>query len=425
MELVAIACVLFAIFYPRIQKAEFHGDESLWIATSYYFEAFVSGRLNSPVWNESYETLTQPPVGRYVVGLGRSLGGYGIRDLNRPWNFNLRDEENVARGNKPGSGLLWWSRFPMCLLAIICYLIAFYLVSDTFGRLAGYLTIGLFAFNPYFSYTLFRAMGEAPVLAATMVATLAGDRAIRRSQVASARNQPVRRRFVPVLIWLVIMGLFIGIAAATKLNGAFSLIAGLVLCLVIPFVQSSAMSRSQLVGISTFAGVSLILAAAFTFVALNPYLYPDPVRRTEQMVQQRISEMGRQQAAIPSARVDGSAIRRLLLIADRVFHEYAFFSFTKSWIVNGILCVVGLFWCGFVGTAWLRGHRSSGGTVVLLLIALSTSVPILMTPLDWNRYYLFPVFFSTVFIAVGSVWIIENLGRWTTRRAASVRIEQA
>ena len=425
LELVAIACVLFAMFYPRIQNAEFHGDESLWIATSYYFEAFVSARLDSPVWNESYETLTQPPVGRYVVGLGRSLGGYGIRDLNRPWNFNLSDEENVARGHKPSPGLLWWSRFPMCLLAIICCLIAFYLVKDPFGRLAGYLTIGFFALNPYFSDTMLRAMGEAPVLAATMVAMLAGDRAVRRLQVASSRNQAVGRRFVPVMIWLVIMGLFIGIAAATKLNGASSLVAGVGLCLVIPFVQSSAMSSLQLLSVSTFAVVALILAAAFTFVALNPYLYRHPVRRTEQMVQQRISEMDRQQAAMPSARIDGPAIRRLLVIADRVFHEYAFFSFTKSWIVNGILCVAGLLWSGFVGAGWLRGQRSSGGNVVLLLIAFSASAPILMTPLDWNRYYLFPVFFSTVFIAVGSVWIIENLARWTTRRVASVRTKQA
>ena len=185
------------------------------------------------------------------------------------------------------------------------------------------------------------------------------------------------------------------------------------------------MSSLQLLSVSTFAVVALILAAAFTFVALNPYLYPHPVRRTEQMVQQRISEMDRQQAAMPSARIDGPAIRRLLVIADRVFHEYAFFSFTKSWIVNGILCVAGLLWSGFVGAGWLRGQRSSGGNVVLLLIAFSASAPILMTPLDWNRYYLFPVFFSTVFIAVGSVGIIENLARWTTRRVASVRTKQA
>src|SRR2546421_7611967 len=116
LEPLLLGCVLFAIFYPRVQSTEFHGDESLWIATSYYFDAFVEGKFDSPVWNESYETLTQPPVGRYVVGIGRTIGGYGYRDLNRPWNFNLSDEENIARGNKPNPNLLWWSRVPMCIL---------------------------------------------------------------------------------------------------------------------------------------------------------------------------------------------------------------------------------------------------------------------------------------------------------------------
>src|SRR5205807_4803752 len=55
--------------------------------------------------------------------------------------------------------------------------------------------------------------------------------------------------------------------------------------------------------------------------------------------------------------------------------------------------------------SWLRGGVGSGGSVVLLLVAFSSSFPVLMTPLDWDRYYLFPVFFSTVLIAVVIVQI--------------------
>src|SRR5207253_3731044 len=73
--------------------------------------------------------------------------------------------------------------------------------------------------------------------------------------------------------------------------------------------------------------------------------------------------------------------------------------------------------------SWLRGGVGSGGSVVLLLVAFSSSFPVLMTPLDWDRYYLFPVFFSTVLIAVGIVQIIKSLSRWT-RRVGHLRSER-
>ena len=131
------------------------------------------------------------------------------------------------------------------------------------------------------------------------------------------------------------------------------------------------------------------------------------------MVEQRLSEMGRQQAKIPSASVSGPLIGRVSLIGERVFQQCATLSFAKSWIINGILCLVGLSFLLFSAWSWLRGGVGSGGSMVLLLVAFSSSFPVLMTPLDWDRYYLFPVFFSTILIAVGIVQIIKSLSRWT------------
>lgn len=415
LEPLLIGCVLFAIFYPRVQSTEFHGDESLWIASSRYFEAFVAGRLDSPVWNESYETLTQPPVGRYVIGMGRGFGGYGSRDLNRPWNFKLSSEENIARGNMPSSDLLWWSRFPMCILAVVCAVIAFTLVSRSAGRLAGYVMLTLLVFNPYFSSTLCRAMGEAPLLTATMLAALSGYQAVTSWHLATAHKHPVSKRFLRPLIWFGIMGVFCGIAGAAKLNGLSIVLAGLALALLTLLAQTGNVSRSQILGTIPFTCASLILAAAFTFVVLNPYLYPDPIGRTKNMVEQRLSEMGRQQASNPSQRISGPLIPRISLIGERVFHQYAALRFARSWIINVLLCSVGLWFLLFAAWSWLRSGTGQGASLVLLLIAFSSSVPALMTPLDWDRYYLFPVFFSTVFIAVGILWIINSLSKWARR----------
>jgi hypothetical protein len=34
--------------------------------------------------------------------------------------------------------------------------------------------------------------------------------------------------------------------------------------------------------------------------------------------------------------------------------------------------------------------------------------PALMTPLDWDRYYLLPVFYSTIFISIGVAFLIRK-----------------
>ena len=413
IEPLVIACVLFVIFYPRLQNTTFHGDESWGIATSHYLEAFVEGRTDSPVWNESYETLTQPPLTRYVIGIGRRFGGYGPGDLNRPWNFRLSNEDNIARGTMPNSDLLWWSRLPMCILTVVCALIAFNFASRSAGRLAGYVMLTLLVFNPYLSNTLFRAMGEAPLLAATMLAALAGSQAVISGKQAVAQRHQVRKRFLHSLIWFGIMGVCCGIAGAAKLNGLSIILAGLALSSLILFVQTSNVSRSEILKTIAFAWVSLILAAAFTFVALNPYLYPNPIGRTEKMVAQRLSEMERQQASYSAAKISGPLIPRVVLIGERVFYQCAALRFAGSWIINVLLCLVGLWFLLFAAWAWLRSGAGYGGSLVLLVIAFTASTPALMTPLDWDRYYLFPVFFSTIFIAVGVSRIIQGLWEWT------------
>jgi hypothetical protein len=174
-------------------------------------------------------------------------------------------------------------------------------------------------------------------------------------------------------------------------------------------------SRSQILAAIPFACASLVVAAVFTFVALNPYLYPDPLGRTKNMVSQRLSEMERQQASSPSQRISGPLIPRISLIGERVFHQYAALRFARSWIINVPLCSVGLWFLLLAAWSWLRSGTGYGGSLVLLLIAFSSSLPALMTPLDWDRYYFFPVFFSTIFIAVGVLEIINRSARWARR----------
>src|SRR5688572_15506160 len=116
-----VAALLFVVFAwtPGLSQNPLEGDESHWIATSAQYEAFVTGDWNSPVWDVQYWTLTQPPVPRYFIGLGRTLGGFGLDTLNVPWDYSLDHDGNAQIGAIPRPALLWWSRVPMLLLALV------------------------------------------------------------------------------------------------------------------------------------------------------------------------------------------------------------------------------------------------------------------------------------------------------------------
>ncbi len=415
LELVLIGCALLAFFCASIQHIEFHPDESYWIATSDHFEAFAKAEFASPVWHGSYWTSTGLPLTRYLIGIGRRIGGYRVADLILPWDFRLDRAANIARGAMPGPGLLWWSRLPMAVLAVVCGMIAFILVSRSAGRLAGYVMLVLFVVNPYFLYTLCRAMNEAPLLASTLLAALAGHQALISCKHVAAWTDNTARAFFRSLIWFAIMGMFCGMAGVAKINGLSILPAGLALCVIAPLAQKG-ISRSRLLGFITSAGAVTILAAGFAFVALNPYLYPAPLRHTYGLVATRLKTMKIQQAEYPSSRMGDSLTVRLPLVAQRVFSQYAALNFPGSWVGNIPLCLVGLCYLLYTAWYWLHSGIGSGASAVLLLIAFTSAAPTLSTPLDWDRYYLFAVFFSTISIAVGVSWVIKSLSLWVGDR---------
>ena len=137
LEFAVLAALLTVVMVSAVDDVEFHGDEASRIASSYFFETFTDGHLNSPLWDENYWTLTQPPLSRYFIGLGRSAAGYGPEDLNNTWNWYRDVERNIKEGNMPSPGLLWWSRLPMALLTVVSGLALFYLLAAAAGRVAG------------------------------------------------------------------------------------------------------------------------------------------------------------------------------------------------------------------------------------------------------------------------------------------------
>jgi 4-amino-4-deoxy-L-arabinose transferase-like glycosyltransferase len=408
VEAVLVLCFLGAFFVKSIDDVDFHGDESHWISSSYYFEEFVNWNIHSQVWNESFWTLTQPPLTRYIIGIGRSIGGYGVSSLNKPWNFGVDADTNTRQGAKPDTGLLWWSRFPMALLSTIGIFILFTLIIDYKGRIAAYTLISLVVLNPSLVMHLTRAMSEGPLLFAVTIVMLAGVQAIRNWQRAASNKYNSFKSLARSLLWFLLLGLSCGIAGTIKLSGLVLTFAGLSLLILAALTHNSAISKTTLFAFITIELIFVPTVSVLTFIALNPYLYSSPMGKTIRMIHQRREEMRLQQLYSPKQNLALEKVpNRIKIISQRIFEDYAGMHFSAAYYINLSLFFFGLFLLIRDTGLWLRKSIDPCISTVIFMVSITMAIPALFTPLDWDRYYLFPIVFSTICISIAISTVIK------------------
>jgi len=416
-EYLLVFTALLGFYLYHIQTALFHPDEANRIATSDVFEEFFNGRFDSRVWKKTYWTLTQPPVTRYWTGLGRRLGGYVPSDFQNLWVDGLeytRINRETAATVTPR--LLWWSRLPMAVLAALSVLIIFYLCVKVSGRLAGYLVAVLFLGSYYFNQLLPRAMGEAPLLAAIMAAWYAGYRALSDWELAAWQPAADRKRHaLRSLFWFGLMGLLCGIASASKMNGASIALGAGLLALLMPLLRRGSLTRVYRLRFLFLSGGLLAIMAFAGFVAPNPFLYSDVALRTTQMLDNRFVEMRQQLSENPDDAITTPA-QRLSAVSFCVFQDctplrfYAGRFFNLAFFLAGGAVLLAAAWRWVKGSSMPESDsESSCASIATLAIALTASVPVLLTPINWNRYYMLPTVFVLVAIAAGLTSLLRLL----------------
>ncbi len=405
-----------ATLWPSIEQTKFHGDESQWIATSRYFESFVRGDMSASTWETSYWTLTQPPVTRYLIGIGRRLGGLQLADLNVPWRWGTSDKENEALGAMPSPRLLWWSRAPMMVLGALAALLLFSIARDCAGRIGAYVFLGLFLGNNLIVQSVSRAMGEAPLLAALAAAFWAALQALRSWSRPMTRSS-LRR----VRLWFLLSGVLVGIAGSAKLNGLAAL--GSVAALATVAASARRADLSQLTAWKFAAWTSALacIAGLGVFFALNPFLYRAP-SHLALMAAHRVDEMHRQEGAWPQFHIVGIGSRMRILPAH-LLYDYSALKFPGAPVLYLACALLGVWvlWQG--ATSWWRSTQPRAGPLVVLIFAVTTAGPALLTPLDWGRYFLLPVVFvmlcSATGVAAAVTWLYSAtaLRFWTESRS--------
>jgi hypothetical protein len=277
----------------------FNPDESRWISRAHYLSAL--GDPFGPVWQESYRTRGQPPVGSYVTGLGLLLQGRDL-ETNGPWNFTWHGDagwqKNIDRGNMPDpADLAAARRFSALMIALAagCVWAIGRYVTTPLGALAGGLAFALHPFPPYLGSL---ATSDASFTLLIALATLAAARLAER----------------PAAGRMILLGVLLGLGTGNKLSplltavvlGAFSGV-----LLLHDALARRAFPRDRL---GWLLATTPIIATA-VFIGCYPYFWPDPVDRVRNLFTFRMREMQAQATDWPVMAVPSrlEALRRIAL----------------------------------------------------------------------------------------------------------------
>jgi hypothetical protein len=401
IEVLILAVLLFLGFCRNLQFVEFQPDETFWVASSVRLDRFLAGDFSSPVWNEPFVNYEVRPIPSYIVAISQRAGGIKTDSLPAYWDWSLANEENIARGAMPSNTTLWWSRLPMGLISIFSLLgIALFLVKAHSSIAACIFT--LISFNDYFLLHLRRAMSEAPLLLFTVLVLFASYRLLLVMQESSKKK---------MIFWSIVTGALSGLAGQSKLTGLACGMIPILGALILILKSAPSIRPPRLRLLFMMAGL-VLCTSLLAFILSYPFFYENTLFRTvgtfyfRNAVIEGQAETYSSQMILPGDRMN--------ILFQRIF-EYPI-SFHSGNVTNVLLHGINFLAFAFgiaysIRQIW-RVERDWERYAILLSGTLTCAIPMLFIPFDWDRYYLYPIFFSCIFFSIG---IGQLLFTWLSR----------
>jgi 4-amino-4-deoxy-L-arabinose transferase-like glycosyltransferase len=407
---VALFVIASVTFLRAAESVPFHGDESEWINAGRYFKyLFLDGDTSGEVWRPSFLTRDQPPLGRYVIGGIVWAAGNDLTKVNRSYAWS-KDRATNARENRiPGPELLTPVRTTMAILSAFSVVGLFVVGRLLDGQLAGATAALAVTFSPLVQLYFVQARTEA-LLAIFTIPALIATMIVARRFAESGRIPPAGYA----------TGLLLGLALATKLTAALAII-GTIGYGGAATLQRLRKSRGELTRMAVWTA-SIGLLAAAVFVVINPFLWPDPIRRTYSLLTQQQEIMVEQGEQFGGAVQEG-AVGRVTIVILRTFVENATPSFDEGlpakgapvWrktflplpTVGGVSVELSLATIGLaaLGLRAARSRRSGGRPgmeiaflcwIVTYFVGIAANLS-----LDWPRYYVPTACLGGVLIGIG------------------------
>ena len=273
--------LLAAYTLAGVPLATYHGDEGMQIYASRDFDiAFVDGdpwALTTtppyPIDSPQYLRIINGSIHRYAVGAVLQWGGFGGAGMpiEPGWNWGLSYEENVAGGWLPSEPILHAARYASAVLFALSLLPVFGIGWVLGGRVAAYVGVLLYGFNPLLLINARRSMMEGSLLffgmLALWAAVLIADRLVREQRVS--------------------VGLWVGLAVAGALTLASKHSGAIFLVGAWGWVAWVALWMRRAVW-QRWGGLLLAgIAAIALFVGMSPALWSNPIDRFQDLARLR------------------------------------------------------------------------------------------------------------------------------------------
>lgn len=406
-----IALGLYALAGYR--DVPFHGDESTHVFMSRDYALLLQqGDLDAVLYRddpadpaEQELRILNGTVHKYLFGLAWDLAGFSADDLNRPWLWGAPWDWNLTDGHIPSDRLLWAARLASALLTALSAwgVWAIARIAGP-GRVAAASASAIYITTPAVLINGRRAMMEGTLLAATVLLLLIALILVRAIGAGRART------------WhYAALGVAAGLTLASKHTGAIAIV------LAFTGVALSAWGWRPW-GRVVAAGI----LALGVFLLLNPAWWSDPLGMPGRVLELRGQLVeGQAEAYGGFERFDQRAdalLRRALDDGNRQYYEAPGWC---DWVAAslchyeatvwdgrhfGTLGAIGLALALMLGSGALLARGEAGGRLVLVWFWGTALALLILTPFDWQRYYLplqpaLAVLAGCGIAATGPVWI--------------------
>lgn len=427
--LIPFALVLFIIYViAGMAIAPFHGDEATQIYMSRdYAYLFIERDLDRVRYQdpplsstEQHLRLLNGTVNKLLIGAAWHAAGFTVDDLNEQWDWGAGPEHNLASGHAPTPELLRVARLPSTLL-LAASIPLIYMLGALFDQRAGLLAAAYCALNPALLLNGRRAMMEGSLVFFSLLTVLAGVWLLR---MRGGR------------LWgaSLLLGAAAGLALASKHSAIFAVLPVFAVAGLVGLAQSAAPATRR-VGIRRIAALMAAgLLALLIFYALNPAWWGDPLLRARQVLDLRADLLAGQTQAFGGYAGLGDQLEGFFRQAWIVVPQYYEAPGWEEFLGEQIDTYENALWRGisFGGSeagalvlialsawgAW-RLVRSLTPPGLRLLIggwaAIALLTTALLTPLEWQRYYLLAYPAIGLLAAVGFVELLDA-ARFRARR---------
>lgn len=409
----------------------FHGDEAtqIYMSRDYAYQ-FLDRDLSRITYSdpplseqEQFLRLINGSVNKYLIGAAWHAAGFSVDDLNEQWDWGASWDYNQQTNHAPSDALLRAARWPSALLLALGLIPLFLLGKLLGGDPTAYLVTLYYALNPTLLLNGRRAMMEGGMIAFTLLALLAAIWLLRR------RTWPAALGF----------GAAAGLALASKHTALFVVLpvgVGCALGLLIAGSRRGHLTRA----------VGLLLAAALTaalvFLGLNPVWWGDLIARAGEILAEREALLVGQTSFFGGYASAADALAgfvRQVLIGSPQYFEVAGW---EVYLADQIAAYEASPWAGvqigaggwavlmlaLIGAAELvraRGSRPEVRGIIGLWALAALLSALLLTPLEWGRYYLPALPVVGLLAAFGLTrlfgWITDRRRPWRAGAGPSSR----